>query len=169
MTQTTTLASGTKVMAIATMGTEAIGAVWDLRWMLVLVIALILADFWFGISESRYREVDFRFSRAGRRTCNKTVDYLTYLVVGVLLGLAVLEPLGICSHVTSAAVGLGLGCLFEVDSIVGHVCVLHGRAKPDVWAFFRRLLVSLTKRKSADLGEALEESMDKTDNKEETE
>lgn len=150
-------ASGTKATVVATMGGEALSALFDLRWMLVFIVALILADFWFGVSESLKKNEHFRFSRAGRRTCNKAVDYLTYLLVGALLGLAIFEPLGWANHTTTAAVGLGFGCVWEIDSIIGHACALHGvKNRFSV----KRLIISLIKRKDRELGEAVEDAMD---------
>ena len=141
----------------AVMGAEAMTALYDLRWMIVFIVALILCDFWWGISESRKTGQELRFSRAGRRTCNKLVDYLTYLLVGALLGLAIFEPLEWATHTTTAAVALGFGCLWEIDSIVGHVCAVHNIR----WNFsVKKLIVSLVKKKSEDLGEAVEDAME---------
>lgn len=144
-----------KAIVVGTMGGEALSALYDLRWMLVLIVVLILADFWFGVSESLRKREHFRFSRAGRRTCNKGVDYLTYLMLGSVLGLAIFEPLGWATHTTTAAVGLGFGCVWEMDSIVGHVCALHGiRNRFSV----KRFIIALLKKKDDDVGEAVEEA-----------
>lgn len=153
----TMVSGGSNAVVISVMGTEAIAALWDLRWMLVLIVVLIIADFWFGVSESIYKKDEFRFSRAGRRTCNKAIDYVTYLIVGTLLGMAIFEPLGWCTHITTAAIGLGFGCIWEIDSIVGHVCVLHGvENRFSVKKFF----VSLIKKHNKNVGEAIEEAID---------
>lgn len=147
-------ASAGRAVVVSTMGMEALTALYDLRWMLVLIVVLIVADFWFGVSESLHRREHFRFSRAGRRTCNKAVDYITYLILGSVLGLAIFEPLGWATHITTAAVGLGFGCVWEIDSIVGHVCELHGiRNRFSV----KRAIIALIKKKDEDLGEAVEE------------
>ena len=144
-----------KAIVVGTMGGEALSALYDLRWMLVLIVVLILADFWFGVSESLNKREHFRFSRAGRRTCNKAVDYITYLILGSVLGLAIFEPLGWATHTTTAAVGLGFGCVWEMDSIVGHVCALHGiRNRFSV----KRFIIALLKKKDDDVGEAVEEA-----------
>lgn len=46
--------------------------VFELRWMLVFIVAMIIADFVLGIIDSVVkRGEDFRFSRAGRRTMCK--------------------------------------------------------------------------------------------------
>ena len=141
---------------------EAMDALYDLRWMIALSLVLISADFWWGTSETKKRYKDtgrpedrWRFSRAGRRTVNKLIDYLTYLLVGCVLGLAIGEPLGICNHVVSAAVGLGLGCAFDGSSIIGHVFAVHG-----VKFSVRKFLLGLLKRKQSDIGEAVEEALE---------
>lgn len=149
--------SAGKTTALLTLGTEAFDAIFDLRWMLILIVLLILADFWFGVSESIKKHEHFRFSRAGRRTCNKFGDYFFYLIIGCVLGLAIFEPLGWADHTTTAAVGLGFGCIWEVDSIVGHVCALHGiKNKFSV----KRFIIALIKRKDKELGEAVEDAME---------
>ena len=164
----------------ATMGAEAVNVIFDLRWMLVLSVILILTDFWWGYSEYKYHRAEavrhgdkaaakkytFRFSRAGRRSMNKLIDYLTYLLIGSITGVAVFEPLGICSHVVTAAVGVGFGCLFDVSSIIGHVCVVHGIEPPHwsikgVLTFLGRVAASFVRRKNEDAGEALEEVVTK--------
>lgn len=155
MTYNLTTSTG-KAIVVGTMSTEALTALFDLRWMLVLIVVLIIADFWFGLSESFYRHEHFRISRAGRRTCNKLVDYITYLILGSVLGLAIFEPLGWATHVTTAAIGLGFGCVWEVDSIVGHVCALHGvKNRFSV----KRFIISLMKKKDNDMGEAIEDAI----------
>lgn len=151
-----------KTILWGTMGMETLTAIYDLRWMLVFIVVLIMADFWFGLSESLLRRQEFRFSRAGRRTCNKLVDYLTYLLLGVVMGLAIFEPLNITTHTVTAAVGLGIGCLWELDSIVGHVCVLHGMRSP---FSVKRLLILLIKRKDRSVGEAVEDALTEIETK----
>lgn len=153
-------ASAGRAVVVGTMGTEALTALYDLRWMLVLIVVLIVADFWFGVSESLHKHEHFRFSRAGRRTCNKAVDYVTYLILGSVIGLAVFEPLGWATHTTTAAIGLGFGCVWEIDSIVGHVCELHGvKNRFSV----KRLIIAIIKKKDADVGEAVEEALEGDD------
>ena len=157
----------------AVFASEALNALHDLRWMLVLMVTLILTDFWWGWSENRMhykaaktkREREkyrFHFSAAGRRTLNKLVDYMTYLLVGCVVGLAVTEPLGICTHTTTAAIGIGFGCIFELSSIVGHICVVKGF---DVRLNLKALLVAIVKRKSEAMGEILDEGIEKIENK----
>ena len=152
-----------KTIAVGGMAAEALTALYDLRWMIAFIFVLVVADFWFGVKASLANKEKFRFSRAGRRTCNKFCDYIVYLIVGALFGMAIFEPLGICSHTTAAAVCLGLGCLWEIDSIMEHACTLHGIKKN--WSV-KRLLIALLKVKNPEAGAAVEEVLD-NDNQDE--
>lgn len=149
--------SNTKTAITVTMLAEAVAVVYDIRWLVVLVAVLVIADFWFGISDSRKRKEKVRFSYACRRTANKLVDYLTYLLVGVLLGMGLFEPLGVCSHVTSASVALVIPAVCEVSSIFGHFCSVHELKLKFDW---KKFAVVLIKKKSEDVGEAVEEAIE---------
>ena len=158
----------TQAGTYATFGNEVLVIMYDLRWMLVFMVVLIGVDFWWGKSESRmrYKETNdpqykFRFSRAGRRSLNKFVDYITYLLVGAVVGLAILEPLGVANHIITAAFGLGFGCLFDISSIVGHVFAVHhiSVTTQDVVKFLSRFVINLLKRKNNDAGIALEDTL----------
>lgn len=165
---------GTQGFTWAVLGSEALTVLFDLRWMLFCVAILIATDFWWGTKETmrRYRETrnekyKWRFSRAGRRSLNKCVDFLTYLLIGATLGMAVFEPLGLCSHTVSGAIALSFGALFDLSSIIGHVCYLHGiDTNGGILKILWRVLVSFTKRKNNDLGEVLEEVGKNTEEKE---
>lgn len=101
--------------------------VFELRWMFLFILMLIAADFILGIIDSVIRrKEEFRFSRAGRRTMCKFIEYNSYLVLGFTFGIAVLQPTGICNYMISSIGGLCLAILFEVDSIKDHVCAIHG-------------------------------------------
>lgn len=67
------LTTGTgKAVVLGTMGGEALSALFDLRWMLVLIVVLIVADFWFGVSESLHKHEHFRFrERDGERATRR--------------------------------------------------------------------------------------------------
>ena len=149
--------SNTKTAITVTMLAEAVAVVYDIRWLVVLVAVLVIADFWFGISDSRKRKEKVRFSYACRRTANKLVDYLTSLLVGVLLGMGLFEPLGVCSHVTSASVALVIPAVCEVSSIFGHFCSVHELKLKFDW---KKFAVVLIKKKSEDVGEAVEEAIE---------
>lgn len=113
-----------KVM-IMPMTVEFIEMFHNLRWMIGLAMVLIIADFWFGINESKYLHKPIRRSRACRRTFNKFIDYILYISMGALLGKAFGTPFGWDPMVISTIVMI-LCYGFEIDSIYGHICVIHG-------------------------------------------
>lgn len=137
--------------------------VFELRWMLVFIVAMIIADFVLGIIDSVVkRGEDFRFSRAGRRTMCKFIEYNSYLVLGFMFGIAILQPVGICSYTISSICGLGLAFIFEFDSIADHICEIHGiKNKVSI----KRLLVGYIKKKYATAGEIIEEVTKEEDKK----
>ena len=138
--------------------------VFELRWMLIFIVAMIIADFVLGIIDSVVKHgEDFRFSRAGRRTMCKFIEYNSYLVLGFMMGLAILQPIGICTYTVSAMCGLGLAIVFEFDSIMVHICVIHGIKNR---ISIKRMLVGYIKKKYAVAGELIEE-VEKKDNKHE--
>ena len=161
-------------MLWGSIGSELQAVVFDLRWMVILSGVLIVVDLWWGYCESRKRykhacdignetlkdKYKWRNSRAVRRTMNKLIDYLSYLVVGALLGLAITEPMDICSHVWTAAIGLGFGGGCDIASIIGHIIYVKMGIEvslADVWRIFVRFLGRLIKVKSQEIGEAVEE------------
>ena len=154
--------------AWAFFATEAVEAIYDLRWMVAFTVILIVTDFWWGWRECKKHRTEakteeerkkykFRFSTAGRRTLNKLVDYATYLLVGCVAGFAITEPLGICTHTTTAALGIGFGCLFELSSIVGHIAQVRG---VNIKLNLKGLLVALARKKSEDLGDILDQGIE---------
>lgn len=163
------------------MGSEAIQAIQDLRWMIVACIILIIADYRFGRAESKKlhneavsqgnevlaKMTEFHMSRAIRRTCNKFIDYMTLLLVFCVGGFAITEPYGICSHTITAGVAVIIAYVCEVASIFGHFLALRGIEKPKfTWSgtglFFGKLLASFARTKSEDFGNALDETVEKT-------
>ena len=114
---------------------------WGLRWMITLAILLVVSDFWFGISDSRHKDVPVKPSTAVKRTVNKVIDYICYVLIGATLGKAIAEPYGIDPIVT--AITIMIFCYgFEVDSIYKHICRLHDiEPKYDLWDF---LLMAIT-------------------------
>ena len=137
--------------------------VFELRWMLVFIVAMIIADFVLGIIDSVVkRGEDVRFSRAGRRTMCKFIEYNSYLVLGFMFGIAILQPVGICSYTISSICGLGLAFIFEFDSIADHICEIHGiKNKVSI----KRLLVGYIKKKYNTAGEIIEEITKEEDKK----
>lgn len=129
--------------------------VYQLRWMLVFIVVMIIADFVLGIIDSVVkRGEEFRFSRAGRRTMCKFIEYNSYLVLGFMMGIAILQPVGVCSYTVSAMCGLGLAILFEFDSIMDHICAIHGIKNR---VSIKRILVSMIKKKYGVAGDIIDE------------
>lgn len=138
------------------LGAEMLGLFWDLRWLIMLAIILVIVDFRFGIKAAQARGEKIRKSKAGRRTANKLIDYICYLVLGGILGRAIGEPLGV-SHVIVAAVCMGVACLFEVDSIIQNICESKGLK----WHFsLWKMALALVKTRRKDMGDAIEQGME---------
>lgn len=132
---------------------ECMGILYDLRWMILLAAILILTDLWFGISASKYLKVEIRKSRAGRRTFNKIIDYICYLLIGATIGKAIGEPYGL-EPINIAITVLVFCYAFEIDSIYSHICTLHGIDKKfSIW----KLLWYIITFKYKELGGAFKE------------
>lgn len=151
ITETTTQ-SLFKTFTVGILG-ECTQILYDLRWMIVLAIILILSDLWFGLSASRLQKIEIRKSRAGRRTLNKIVDYICYVLLGAVLGKAIGEPYGMNPIVVSITV-MVICYYFEVDSIYGHICEIHGiKKRYSIWGILFKLLTL----KFKDVGEAFKD------------
>ena len=155
----TTSQSLFKTFTVGLLG-ECTQILYDLRWMILLAIILILSDLWFGISVSRVHSIEIRKSRAGRRTLNKLVDYICYILLGAVLGKALGEPYGIDPIVVSITIMVLCYC-FEIDSIYGHICEIHGiKKRYSVW----KILFKLITFKFKDLGEAFKDMAEQKNN-----
>lgn len=111
----------------------------DLRWMIILGVVLVISDFWFGISESRVKKKKIRRSSACRRTINKSIDYFCYITLGSILGKVLQEYYGLDAIVISVSVMI-LCYAFEIDSIYGHICAIHGIKKHySIWKLIKML------------------------------
>ena len=63
-----------------------------IRWFLLAAFALVLADLKFGIEAARHRGETIRKSRAIRRSANKIIDYLCWILVATF-GIPILPAL----------------------------------------------------------------------------
>lgn len=149
---------------IATLfGTELISVLFSLRWVILFIVILVVTDFWSGLTASvKVRKEDFRLSRALRRTIVKFLEYINFIVFGLLLAKACLEPFGIGTDITGGAIGAACALLIEFDSIYGHICDLHGISNR---ISLKRIFVLWLKRKDEDLGEAVEDAVEEQENK----
>ena len=143
-----------RAAGISIMGSEVLELIYDLRWMVLLSLVLIATDFWFGVSESKMLGKDVIRSKAWRRTLNKVVDYMCYLMLAGVLGMAIGEPMGI-GHLKVAVVVMLFTCAWELDSIYGHICVLNGATKD---FSIRKFIFGIFKRKTETIKEAAEEA-----------
>lgn len=129
----------------------------DLRWLVAFIVILVFTDFWTGLTASvKIKKQDFRLSRALRRTITKFLEYINFIIFGLLLAKAILEPFGIGTDITGGAIGASAALLIEFDSIYGHICDIHGIKSR---FSLKRMFVAYIKRKNEDVGEAVEEGM----------
>lgn len=134
---------------------------YDMRWLIALAASLILFDFWFGIRVSQYNHIPIRKSSACRRTLNKFIDYLCYIILAAILGKVLGEPYGV-DPINIAVIVILLCCGFELDSIYSHICELHHIKKPiSLW----RLLTSLISFKFKSIGDNVKELGDNLSDK----
>lgn len=116
------------------------GFIWDLRWMIVFGIFLVIGDLWFGISESKYKKRKIVWSDARSKTLIKGVDYLCYITIGIALGKAIAQPYGLDPLIVATT--MLLTCyMFELNSIYKHICTLHDvNPKYDLWDFLLMII-----------------------------
>ena len=155
----TTAQSLFKTSVVGLLG-ECTQILYDLRWMILLAVTLIISDLWFGISASRVQGITIRKSRAGRRTLNKLIDYICYILLGAVIGKAIGEPYGVNPIVVSITVMILCYC-FEIDSIYGHICEIHGIKKQySIW----KIIFKLFTLKFGELGEAFRDMVEQKNN-----
>lgn len=130
--------------------------IFDMRWMILFCVVLIIVDLKFGIENAQARGEAIRMSRAGRRTINKFIDYMCWLLFAGVLGEAIGTPFGFDRIVVADTV-LILACVSEIDSIAQNYCEARGLEKFSLSKFF----VSVVKKKNKDIGDALDETLNK--------
>ena len=131
----------------------------DAGWLIVLPILMVSVDCWFGISESKQRKETIRFSGAGWKTLRKLLDYYTLLTLGFVVGHILPEYMGITVS-EACFYSILIPSFFDLCSIIGHILILKG-----IKVSFRRFLVNLfvgfVKTKNEDIGNVLEEGINK--------
>lgn len=65
------------------------------KWVLLLALVIVCVDLRFGIRAAKVRGEVIRTSRAIRRTINKMVDYVCWILLAGVLGEAFGEPFSI--------------------------------------------------------------------------
>lgn len=169
-----TLESGARGTVFVLFGNDLAGMLLEMHWVIMLLLLLIVADFWYGWSESkkRYKEAKkagdgmkmelYRWhrSRAIRNTFNKLADYAVMMFLLGAVGMALLEPLGV-SHMWGSWLAGAIALFCEASSLAGHFCYLHGVEVEGrtLRGLLRRMIVAFIKRKDADAGAAVEEAL----------
>lgn len=173
-TEIVTGSTTTKTVWLALLIGELQQLIFDARWMLIAVVFCIAADFRFGLGECNKRyeaakaagdsvlmdKYKWRGSRAWRRTVNKFFDYLMWITVGMVVGKAILSGIGMpYIYGGMAMTGVAISC--EACSFFGHFFYLHGIQveKRTLLGFVRAFAVALARRKSPDVGDALDEAL----------
>lgn len=129
------------IILVSTMGAETLQALYDLRWMMAFIAWLVIMDFWVSVSSLHRNKQPIGFWREIKRACNRMTDYIAYLISGAILGLAIFEPLSIADHTATAAAGLAMGCIWEIESVVNKICSMNGAGHPlDVKRIIKRIL-----------------------------
>ena len=127
---------------------------WDMRWLIALCVVLIAVDLVFGIENANAYNEKIRRSRAIRRTANKFIDYMCWLLFAGVFARAFSGPFGLADTTITAGVML-VACVSEVDSIVQNYTEAHGKERFSLMSFF----LNLIKRKNKDVGGAIEDTL----------
>ena len=107
-----------------------------LKWFMLLAIILIFVDLRFGIAAAIKRGEKIRFSRAGRRTINKIVDYLCWILLAGARGKAFGLPFDL--PILPAIVLLVIYG-FEINSCYGNYFEAHGKKiKVNIFKYFSK-------------------------------
>jgi len=106
------------------------------RWLLLAAFSLTIADLKFGISAAKYRKEEIKRSRMIRRTANKIVDYIIWIVIAYTLGRAIGEPFKIdLLPIIILLVIYGI----ELESIYTNYFASKGKkVKVSVFKFFKK-------------------------------
>ena len=94
------------------------------KWFIVAALCLIIADFKFGIEASKKRGETIRKSRAIRRTVNKMIDYICWILVATSFGAAFGQPFGI-PILPAIVLFVIYGC--EINSCFNNFFEAHGK------------------------------------------
>ncbi len=107
-----------------------------LRWLLLLGVVLIITDLRFGLRASRKRGDTIRTSRAIRRTVNKMVDYICWVLLAGTLGAAFGESIGV--HILPVVVMVVIYGV-EINSCFSNYFESRGaRLKVDIFKWIAR-------------------------------
>mgnify|MGYP000043119107 CR=1 FL=1 len=111
------MGTSVKVVTLSAFYMEFYALMWDMRWLMLLSLVLVVADLWYGISKARRRKEEVRISRAIRRTLIKIGDYICVIILAAVLGKAIGQPLGI-DYSIMAVCCMCLACYCELESVI---------------------------------------------------
>lgn len=94
-----------------------------LKWFALLGVVLIVADLRFGVMAAKVRGEKIRFSRAGRRTINKLVDYTCWVFLAAAMDKAFVP----FSIPLLPFIVLGIVCGFEINSCFANYFAARGK------------------------------------------
>lgn len=108
---------------------------YPMKWLFLLAFILILVDLRFGVLASKKRGEVVRFSRAIKRSGNKIVDYICWLLLASAFGVVFGEPFGI---VTIREIILLVIFGVELESCFSNFFYYKGlNYKVDIFKFFK--------------------------------
>lgn len=107
-----------------------------LKWFFLLGFILIFVDLRFGMMAAKARKEEIRTSRAIRRTLNKVIDYLCWILVAGAMGKAFGMPFDV--PILPAIVLLVIyGC--EINSCYSNYFEAHGKkVNVNIFRWFAR-------------------------------
>lgn len=125
--------------------------VWDMRWLILLCVALIIVDLRFGIENAQVHGETIRRSRAIRRTVNKFIDYLCWLLFAGIFGMAFAKHFGWNTMLVVDMVMI-VACLAEIDSILQN----YAQARGIEGFSLRALIAAIIRGKNKALGDVID-------------
>lgn len=107
-----------------------------LKYLIFLAFVLIVADLRWGIAAARKRREEIRWSRAVRRTINKFIDYILWIMIAALLG----KGFGTVFNVPIITfIVLLIVYTIELSSICGHYFYIKDiKKRIDFWGIFKK-------------------------------
>lgn len=171
----------TRVILTTSFYSEFVGCLWEMKWMLLALGFCVAADFYYARGETKVRyklaegagdvvmmeHFKWRTSRATRRSVNKSIDYVIWMLLGMLIGKGLLDPIGV-SHIWGMWAAAMTACACEIMSAGGHFFFLRGVniEKRNINGFIKAFVVAIAKKKDEDIGESLEEAFNNEKEKE---
>lgn len=166
--------AATGVSLAATFTNDVVAQFIAMRYLILLCIVLCVVDYRFGIKRARAQHEEIRRSKAWRRSVNKFFDYICWLLLAGVLALAFSAPIadvinyfldgGIKQQLVAEIISTGTMCIAcgcEIESIYRNWKIYRGLEGMKFWEIVKAFFISLAKHKDKDVGEAIEDAIDK--------